>query len=368
MAYLSPDFQADAFVSYAHGDPRGDGDTPLKQWTLALIRRLEQEVRCVDPEFADVLLWRDEEHVDPLAHLKPALREKVTASGVFIIVMSRYYLASAWCGDELDWFAKQVRERALDNDRVFVVNAQPTEDAKWPAFLRGEGGHRLPGFRFHAAGAEIPYGWPDFVLNNEELRKEQTRLLTTLVKKLRDLKRQLPAPLALPAEAPLGFVSAPPAQIPPARATEVNRIYLHANPAALSARDEIKIVLKTEGLNAVAPTSNVASAANGDLGQAERRARLAMVKRCNALALVTADGGARDEEDFFQICVDERKEMEAAHGGPLPCIVLDRSGGRLSFAPNDWDAGYIDATRPDWRGEMRDWFRQALATGAGAAP
>jgi hypothetical protein len=40
MAYLSPHFDYDVFVSYSHGDPRGAGESPLKTWSHALIEAL----------------------------------------------------------------------------------------------------------------------------------------------------------------------------------------------------------------------------------------------------------------------------------------------------------------------------------------
>ncbi|HTO78295.1 MAG TPA: toll/interleukin-1 receptor domain-containing protein, partial [Methylocystis sp.] len=99
MAYLLPPFEADAFVSYSHGDPLGQGHMPLQQWTLALIQKVEREIQSSDPDFADVVLWRDDA-IDPTRQLTPALRAKVAASGILIIVMSRHYLKSSWCGDE----------------------------------------------------------------------------------------------------------------------------------------------------------------------------------------------------------------------------------------------------------------------------
>ncbi len=354
MTYLAPYFEADAFVSYSHGDPLGQGDAPLKQWTLALIQKLEREIRSIDPEFANVTLWRDE-HVDPTMHLTSALRGKVGASCILLIVMSRYYLASSWCKDELDWFAEQVRDRSLDHGRVFILRAQPTDAGKWPEFLRDERGHAMPGFQFCAADAEIPYGWPDFIDQNEEFRKELSRLLTALARRLREFRKRFSERAAA---TPSTLLSVP-AQSP-------SRVYLHANRELTAAREAIKLALDQDGLKPV--TQNADACGTLDFGQDERRLRLKMIKRCDAIALVTGDGGELDEDEFFQVCVDERNEIEAAHGGPMPCVVLDRSGGRLSFVPTDWGAAYIDATRENWRREMRYWFDRATAPAAGWAP
>src|SRR4051794_32873629 len=41
MAFLSPHFDPDVFLSYSHGDPHGRGQSPLKDWTHKLVQRLE---------------------------------------------------------------------------------------------------------------------------------------------------------------------------------------------------------------------------------------------------------------------------------------------------------------------------------------
>ena len=70
MAYLAPFFEADAFVSYSHGNPTGFcGDPPLKQWTLTLNQKVETEIRSLYPDFEDIVLWRDGQ-ADPTLHLE----------------------------------------------------------------------------------------------------------------------------------------------------------------------------------------------------------------------------------------------------------------------------------------------------------
>jgi hypothetical protein len=101
MAYLEPHFDPDVFVSYSHGDPRGAGDSPLKTWTHALLHKLESQILSLDTEYDALHVWMDEQ-IDPTASLTVELRDKVSASGVLIIVMSKRYLASSWCRDELD--------------------------------------------------------------------------------------------------------------------------------------------------------------------------------------------------------------------------------------------------------------------------
>ena len=107
MAYLAPHSTHDVFVSYSHGDPRGVGDSPLRRWTVRLVRELEDEIRSVDPEFDDLDVWCDE-NVDPTAKLTVELRERVKSSGILMVVVSPRYLSSSWCKDELNWFREQL--------------------------------------------------------------------------------------------------------------------------------------------------------------------------------------------------------------------------------------------------------------------
>ena len=49
--------------------------------------------------------------IDPTAHLTDD-KGKASACGVLMIVMSERYLRSSWCRDELEWFRKQIEDRA----------------------------------------------------------------------------------------------------------------------------------------------------------------------------------------------------------------------------------------------------------------
>ena len=78
MAYLEPHFGPDVFVSYSHGDPRRGGESPLKEWTRALLRKLDGQILSLDTEFDSLDVWIDE-HIDPIAHLTDELRAWVNS-------------------------------------------------------------------------------------------------------------------------------------------------------------------------------------------------------------------------------------------------------------------------------------------------
>ena len=182
MSYLKPHFDPDIFVSYSHGDPRGTGDAPLKTWTQAFINRLESQILSLDTEFDQLKLWMDR-HVDPTARLTDDLRAKAGASGILIVVMSKRYLASSWCRDELEWFRTQFQWRAGELGRVFVIRVQPTDAKDWPEFLRDERGHEVPGFWFYDRDSGFPWGWPDLQDASKEFSKELCRLQLALTKR-----------------------------------------------------------------------------------------------------------------------------------------------------------------------------------------
>jgi hypothetical protein len=182
MPFLAPHFDPDVFVSYSHGDPLG-GRAPLRDWTRALVRRLNDRLHALETEFDGLDIWMDPE-IDPTAYLTPELRLKASACGVLMIVMSKRYLKSSWCGDEREWFQKQFEGRVGDVGRLFVIRAQETDVNLWPDFLRDERGHAIPGFIFHDPEDGTPLSF-ELREPNDDYFKALGRLQTWLVKRLR---------------------------------------------------------------------------------------------------------------------------------------------------------------------------------------
>jgi hypothetical protein len=355
MAYLLPHFDPDVFVSYSHGDPRGVGDSPLKAWTHALIQKLESQILSLDTEFDALRVWLDA-HIDPTTHLTDEIRGKVGASGVLIIVMSKRYLASNWCRDELDWFRKQIQDRAGDQGRVFVIRAQPTDTASWPDFLRDERGHAMPGFSFFDPTTEQPWGWMDPRDTPREFVRELCRLQTALTKRLRELRDRA----AQRAQARARDEAAARSPAPP---TGARRIYLHASSDSEPARADIGRVLTQDGIMPL--TAHGAGSGLADWHR-ESGARMATAQRCEALALLRPDDGDRFVGDLLDIGVDERARIADARGAPLPCAVLDKTGAELPIDVAPFGIEHFDVTRENWRGDFRQWLDAARARPADA--
>jgi hypothetical protein len=342
MAFLTPYFSYDVFVSYSHGDLRTP-DSPLKRWTVALVRELEADIRSVDTEFDELHIWLDED-IDPTAHLTDELRNKVKSSCILMIFMSPRYLSSSWCKDELAWFREQIVDRSRDQGRVFVIRALPTNQADWPDFLRDERGNSLPGFLFHDPQTLMPYGWRDIREKNEEFVRQLWTLQTALAKRLRELRvRAQTRAMAL--------------QTFPQPAGVGRRIYLHARPEYASVCEAVRRRLAEEG---VTPLSPIAEAGTQLADWArESKVRIEAAKRCQALALMRADDNATFIGDLFDIGVDERERIQSARGAPMPCAVLDLSGQGLPIDVSIYGIRRFDLCDPIWHRKFRAWLDAA---------
>jgi hypothetical protein len=359
VAYLGPHFDPDVFVSYAHGDPRHVGESPLKIWRVALVRRLESQILSLDTEYDALQIWMDEQ-IDPTAQLTEELRSKAAGSGILVIVMSKRYLASSWCRDELEWFRKQVQNRAGEPGRVFVIRAQPTDQAAWPDFLRDERGYAMPGFSFYDPATGLPWGWPDLAESDRDFVKEMCRLQTALTKRLRELRDR--AEKRSQAEAAATSASPPQSGVPQPGA---HRIYLHAPSDCEPARLEIGRVLALEGL--VPLTARVSAEGGLASWQRESGARIETAKRCEALALLRPQDPDRFVGDLIDIGVDERARIADARGAPLPCAVLDNTGAGMPIDVTPFGIEHFDVSRESWRGEFRRWLDAARPKGAEAS-
>ena len=349
MAYLAPYFDHDVFVSYSHGDPTSAGDSPLKRWTAALIRELKAEIQSIDTEFDHLHVWLDEQ-IDPTVALTDELRGRVRSSGILIIIMTPRYLASSWCKDELEWFRDQVRDRSNDQGRVFVVRALATNESEWPDFLRDERGNSLIGFRFHDPHNKMPYGWREIRENSEEYVRQLWTLQTALTKRLRELRNRH--------ESRAKAQSAPPL----APAGGKRRVYLHAGIDQAPARNDIQRLLSECGITPLSAAINTGNAlADWTRGV---KARFEAAKRCDALALIRADGDEGFIGDLLDVGVDERERIQSARGTPLPCAVLDRSGMPLPIDVSAYGIERFDLGQENWRSEFGTWLERVHVQGA----
>jgi hypothetical protein len=359
MAYLSPAYEHDVFVSYSHGDPEGRGNSPLKAWSNALVDTLAADIKALSGDFRDLAVWYDRD-LDPTLNLTAELRRQVEASAILMILMSPYYLKSAWCGDERAWFEAQVAARAGETGRVFVVRAVPTDTADWPDFLRDERGYTVLGFRFHPPpqrpGDMVePYGWRGRIEGNEPFLRELATLRTALTRRLSELKVRAAA-------------SEAPAVLPATVAAEgarPSRLYLHVRPEHAAMRGAIDEAL-AGGCTIVAPPPP--PTVSGDAAWLdESRARIAAARHCDALALLRPSADEAFLGDLLDVGVDERERVRAARGTPLPCAVLDGSGAPLEIDAARFGIERFNLADPEWPAAFLAWLGRTRMTASGLA-
>lgn len=131
MAYLSPDFDYDLFISYAQGDFDQVGDSPLKTWSQIFAAKLVEELR-LSCEGKPLVVFLDEDKrpgygIDPTRHLTEQLQQAVQASGLLVVLMSPFYLRSDWCKREANWFVAEAERRQRGNGLLFVARIWPTK-------------------------------------------------------------------------------------------------------------------------------------------------------------------------------------------------------------------------------------------------
>lgn len=351
MSHLAPHFDPDVFVSYSHGDPIADRRAPLREWTQALVQRLEEGLHALETEFDDLDLWMDRK-IDPTAHLTDELKRKVGKCGILVIVMSKRYLNSKWCKEEREWFKAQIKERPGTDGRVFVIRAQKTDTKQWPDFLRDEGGNAMPGFPFYDPENGYPWGFRQSP--NDEYFKELDRLQRWLITRLRELGERA----AKRAGAEKSGAALP-------KPAGSRRIYLHAPYGSKSVLAEVSLALKGDGI--VPLTAH--TGAGGQLAdwQREARDRIETAKRCDALALLRIENDEQFVGDILDIGVDERERIVGTRGAQLPCAVLDKTGEALPIDVAPFGIERFDVNRTDWPGQFRAWLDASRGVSAGAA-
>jgi hypothetical protein len=314
-------------------------------------RHLRADIYALQPELSAVRFW-DDRNVDPTAALTQDIKEKVERSGVLLIMMSPRYLASDWCKNELHWFKVQFEGRHRSPGRVFVVRAVSTNTDLWPDFLKDESGHPDIGFQFYPEttdeGVE-PYGWPELLERTREFNLPFSRLRTTLIKRLKEIKAGLPPTSPTPSEQHAQ-------RRPP-------RLYLHAPTGAEDVLTVVVSELRNDGYSIVPAVPRAASTTLSDW-QSEVNARVQVAQKCDVLTLLRSTNDPRFDDEFLEVGADELPRINAARRDrPLPCAVLDGSGAPFALAEYAKRSGieFFDLSQPSWRPEFKTWFGRARA-------
>jgi hypothetical protein len=131
-------FENDVFISYSHRDnlaPRWV-DHFHDALLAALKRKLSDD---------HTVVWRDPElNANKIFNQK--IKRMIDSSAVFLVLLSRNYLKSDYCKQELNWFYSDKIGLGLsinDRSRIFIVKLNNIPHQEWPGQLKGTTGQKM---------------------------------------------------------------------------------------------------------------------------------------------------------------------------------------------------------------------------------
>ncbi len=197
-------YDHDIFISYAHDDNHAPGDAPgwvdqFKAWLESLLIKRRGK--------RSLSIWRDTGRMRGNTLFDDAIREALEGSALFFALVSRNYLNSSYCREELTFFhhynsATPGGLRVGNQSRLFTLllnNIPYGHCQQWSPALEG-----TAGFAFHDAADETEVG--DFTAINDLRFQKQMRPLVDAVELiLETMEAKTPAAVAT------GGSGAPPA-------------------------------------------------------------------------------------------------------------------------------------------------------------
>ena len=96
----------------------------------------------------------------------------------------------------------------------------------------------------------------------------------------------------------------------------------------------------------------------------ERSSRMQRAKSCDVLGLIRPPDDADFNGELLDIAVDEREQIAAVRGSPLPCAVFDGRGRQLPLFATRFGLHGFDLRAPEWADAFSAWLNGARAHGA----
>ncbi|NML15013.1 molecular chaperone Tir [Azohydromonas caseinilytica] len=331
MAYVGAPFRHDIFVSYSHGadaSVASEGeDPPLKQWSLAFVRQLKEELRVNRALRETLSIFVDSQgqagqRLDRMAPLTDQLDEQVGASALLMVLLSPDYQASRWCRQEREWWwARQAATGLAPSGRVAMVRAwpllDPWPDNRWPPELCDSAGEPLPGYPFHETiGDEArPLGYAE---RRTQFGPEVVKAVIKLAGEIRQKLETVKADAARQA--------AERADREKLASDGGQAIYLHGRTEYAQLWDR-KFQELSSGGYAVFPADGP-DPIERDPARLDtiRERRIALMARCDALVLLGTQDGYALDDDMLAIGKHDRESARARYARSLPCAWLDTVG------------------------------------------
>ena len=260
--------------------------------------------------------------------------------------MSKRYLASSWCRDELEWFRKQIQDRAGEPGRVFVIRAQPTDTGDVAGLSARRARLCDAGLFVLRSGDRTSLGLAGSARDRPRLRQGNVptanRLDQAVARIARSGRKARPGGSRREAASPAIGVPH----------SGARRIYLHAPSDCEPARADIGRVLTQDGI--VPLTARVSAEGGLASWQRESGARMETAKRCEALALLRPEDGRPISSAISSTSASTSARgspMRAARRCPARCSTTPGRACRSTSTP--FGIEHFDVSRENWRGEFR---------------
>lgn len=343
MAFLDKPFDHDVFVSFDHGL-----DQKFSDWMHELVKEVESEILDYEREMINlsVLVGKRSDAQRPLTMY---FNNKVKASGVILVMMSQKFLDSPWCGEEMEWFEKELRDNLQKGGQTVLLLCEPTDERHWPAYLK----QIREKIEFYAnqsdgfgSGGPKPLGFPRPKPDDRAFVKAVTNLSTVVVGHLQKIKESS----RLKQESMTVLEVNRPVDKP--------KIYLHPRPSHLEAWNDAKGILQDSGCDVI---PDVPDKVGNDLWEIERarEMRLRILnEEANAACIIRVDTPV---EQDIQLLASDRTALRVL-GKNMPCALIDRVGGSSVLA-KQLGIETVEAVSRNWQTSFQNWLRQTVYSG-----
>lgn len=179
MAYLSPNYDYDIFISFADRDNRlfREQRPELGGWVERFARNLEVWLRD-QRRLDDFKVWLDRKRLSGASLFEDRIRNDLKRTGILLVLHSVNYRESDFCRSELGWFLEAARAQQIGlapgrESRVLnvLINNIPkrawTDGDHWTRDLAG-----TTGFHFHTVREDDPQAFCDPLFDTEPAYRE----------------------------------------------------------------------------------------------------------------------------------------------------------------------------------------------------
>ncbi len=132
------------FISYARADNAPPPDLPNAK---GFITALEEQLRFEFGTHGEPKpkLWWDKKRIEDGQQFGPEIEAALADSAILLVVLSRNWLASKNCADELKGFARRWRTDGEERvrHRIVVVHKHHVDSDKRPSLLQGQVGYKF---------------------------------------------------------------------------------------------------------------------------------------------------------------------------------------------------------------------------------